>query len=52
MMETEKIIKEIIIIQMMVAVAVTSEIMADEDAEDAEVAEEGAAEEATTIVRI
>jgi hypothetical protein len=51
-MEKEKIIKEIIIIQMVVAVAVAREIMAEEDAEDAEEAKEVAAEEAETIVSI
>jgi hypothetical protein len=49
MMEKEKIMKEIIIIQMVGAVAVTREIMADKDAEEVE---EVAAEEAATIVSI
>jgi hypothetical protein len=40
MMEKEKIMKEIIIIQMVVAVAVARAILAEEDAEDAEGAEE------------
>jgi hypothetical protein len=52
MMEKEKIMKEIIIIQMVGAVAVTRAIIAKEDAEDAEEAEEVAAEEAATIVKI
>jgi hypothetical protein len=52
MMEKEKIMKEIIIIQMVVAVAVARAIMTEEDAEDAKEAEEVAAEEATTIVSI
>jgi hypothetical protein len=47
-----KIMKEIIIIQMVVAVAVARAIMAEEDADDAEEATEVAAEEATTIVSI
>jgi hypothetical protein len=44
--------KEIIIIQIVVAVAVARAIMAEEDVEDAEGVEEVAAEEATTIVSI
>jgi hypothetical protein len=56
MMEKEKIMKEIIIIQMVVAVAVAREIMAEEEAEgakeDAEGDKEDAAEESTTIVSI
>jgi hypothetical protein len=43
-MEKEKIMKEIIIIQMVVAVAVARAIMAEENADDAE--------EAATIVSI
>jgi ABC-type cobalt transport system substrate-binding protein len=49
MMEKEKIMKEIIIIQMVVAVAVARAIMAKEDVEGAD---EVAAEEATSIVSI
>jgi surface antigen len=52
MMEKEKIMKEIIIIQKVVAVVVSRAIMDEEDAEDAEEAEEVAAEEAATIVSI
>jgi hypothetical protein len=44
--------KEIIIIQMVVAVAVFRAIMADEEAEDAEEDEEVAVEEAATLVSI
>jgi hypothetical protein len=52
MMEKETRMKDIIIIQMVVAVAVARAIMAEEDAEDAEEAEEVAMEEAATIVSI
>jgi hypothetical protein len=52
MMEKEKIMKETIIIQMVVAVAFTRAILAKEDVEDAEEAEEVAAEESATIVSI
>jgi ribosomal protein L12E/L44/L45/RPP1/RPP2 len=60
MKEKEKIMKEIITIQVADAVAVAGAIMAKEDAEDAEEAEEDAAEEdeedaakeETTIVSI
>jgi hypothetical protein len=52
MMEQEKIIKETIIIQMVVAVAVAGAIMAEEDMEDVEEVEEVAAEEAEIIVSI
>jgi hypothetical protein len=52
MMEKEKIMKETITIQMVVAVAVARATMAEEDAEEAEEAEEVAEEEATTIVII
>jgi hypothetical protein len=52
MMEKDKKINEIIIIQMVVAVAVTRAILADEDAEDAEEAEEVTVEGAATIVSI
>jgi hypothetical protein len=48
----KKIVKEIIIIQMVVEVAVTRAIMAEEDAEDAKEAKEVAAEEETKIVSI
>jgi hypothetical protein len=48
----KKIMKETIIIPMLVAVAVASGIMAEEDAEDAEEVEEVAAEEAAIIVSI
>jgi hypothetical protein len=48
-MEKEKIIKEIIIIQMVDTAAVARAIMAKEDAEEAA---EDAAEEETTIVSI
>jgi hypothetical protein len=51
-MEKEKIMKETSIITMVVAVAVTRAIMAEEDAEDAEEAEEVMSEEAATIVSI
>jgi hypothetical protein len=44
--------KEIIIIQMEDALAVTRALIAEEDAEDTEEAEEVTAEEAATIVRI
>jgi hypothetical protein len=50
MMEKHKKIKYIIVIQMVVAVAVSRAILAEEDAEDAEGAEEVAAEEAETII--
>jgi hypothetical protein len=43
---------EIIIIQMLVAVAFARAIIAEEDAEDAEDAAEVVAEDATTIVSI
>jgi hypothetical protein len=52
MMEKEKIMKETIIIQMVVTVAVARKIMSEEYAEDAEEAEEVAAEAAATIVSI
>jgi hypothetical protein len=52
MMEKEKIMEETIIIQMVVAVAVARAILAEEDVEDAEEAEEVAAEDAATIVSI
>jgi hypothetical protein len=52
MIEKEKIMKENNIIQMVVAMAVTREIMDEEDAEDAEETEEVAVEEAATIVSI
>jgi hypothetical protein len=54
MKEKEKIVKEIITIQVVDAVAVARAIMAEEDAEDAEEVEveEDAAEEDTTIVSI
>jgi hypothetical protein len=56
MMEKEEIMKEIITIQMVVAVAVAvavaRAIIAEEDVEDAQDAEEVAAKEATTIVSI
>jgi hypothetical protein len=44
--------KEIIIIQMVVALAVAMAIMAEEDAEDAEETDKVAVEEAETIVSI
>jgi hypothetical protein len=49
MMEKEKIMKEIIIIQLVVAVAVARAIMAEEDAEEAE---EFTVKEAEIIVSI
>jgi hypothetical protein len=52
MKEKEKIVKEIITIQVADAVAVTKAIIDEEDAEDAEDAEEDAAEEETAIVSI
>jgi hypothetical protein len=52
MKEKEKLMIEIIKIQVADAVAVTKAIIAEEDAEDAEEAEEDAAEEETTIVSI
>jgi hypothetical protein len=52
MMEKEKIMKEIIIIQLVVAVAVARAIMAEEDADDAEEAEEFTVKEAEIIVSI
>jgi hypothetical protein len=52
MKEKEKIMKEIITLQMVVAVAISRAIMAEEDTEDAEEAEEVATEEAATIVSI
>jgi hypothetical protein len=52
MMEKEKIMKEIIKIQMVVAVVVARAIMAEEDAEDADEVDEFVAEETTTIVSI
>jgi hypothetical protein len=51
-MEKEKIMKEIIIIQMVVAGAVAREIITEDDVEDAEGAEAVTVEEATTIVSI
>jgi hypothetical protein len=50
--EKEKIMKETITIPMVVAVAFARGIMAEEDTEDVEEAEEFAAEEAAAIVRI
>jgi hypothetical protein len=50
--KSEKIMKETIIIQMVVAVAVARAMIAEEDAEDAEEADEVAVEEAATLVRI
>jgi hypothetical protein len=52
MKEKEKIVKEIITIQMADAVVLAKAIPAEEDAEDAEEAVEEAAEEETTIVSI
>jgi hypothetical protein len=52
MKEKEKIVKEIITIQVADAVSVSRAIIAEEDAEDAEEAEEDAAEEETTMVSI
>jgi hypothetical protein len=52
MNEKEKIVKEIITIQVAGAVALDKAIIAEEDAEDAEEAEEDAAEKETTIVSI
>jgi hypothetical protein len=50
--EQEKIVKEIITIQVVDAVVLAKAIPAEEDTEDAEEAEEDAAEEETTIVSI
>jgi hypothetical protein len=52
MMEKHKKIKEIIIIQMVVSVAVSRAIMVEEDAEDVEEAVEDAEKKAATIVSI
>jgi hypothetical protein len=52
MKEKEKIVKEIITIQVADTVALTKAIIAKEDAEDAEEAEEDAVEEETTIVSL
>jgi hypothetical protein len=52
MKEKEKIVKEIITIQLVDAVVLAKAIIAKEDADDAEEAEEDAAEEETTIVSI
>jgi hypothetical protein len=49
MKEKEKIVKEIIKIQMEDAVLLAKAILAEEDAEDAEEAEEEAVEEETTV---
>jgi hypothetical protein len=52
MKEKEKIVKDIITIQVADAVALAKAIISEEEAEDAEEAEEDAAEEETTIVSI
>jgi hypothetical protein len=52
MKEKEKIVNEIITIQVADTVAVAKAIIAKEDAEDAEEDAEDAAEEETTIVSI
>jgi hypothetical protein len=52
MKEKEKIVEEIITIQVADAVLIANAIPAEEDAEDAEEAQEDAAEEETTIVSI
>jgi hypothetical protein len=52
MKEKEKIVKEIIKIQMADAIVLAKAIPAEEDSEDAEEAEEDAAGEETTIVSI
>jgi hypothetical protein len=52
MKEKEKIVKEIITIQVEDAVVLVKAILAEEDAEDAEEAEEDAVEEETAIVSI
>jgi hypothetical protein len=52
MMEKEKIMKEIIIIKMVVPVEVDRAILAEEDAEETEEANEVVSKEAATIVRV
>jgi hypothetical protein len=52
MKEKEKIVKEIITIQVADAVVLAKAITAEEDADEAEEAKEDAAEEETTIVSI